>query len=509
MAKKSATKKILQSSETVNQPIAPPVDVVAATKNNKTEVAAVLDKEDVQAVMNALLDSFVSQEPLLRPFLNLFGVASSNVHLPYYIKPALSMKEQQQLIYSTFRQMTPNKATAGIFSSLREYVQYLMDQRILLEDSTVPSTSQRKEGYLFLYHTTLCITAYFEGLVAKNRQTSAVHNPLLKNASEIASQLHHLLDAMDPTALSASKEAQMTHTAVVHVCELWWLHNGPDREILIGNILPVLVANVLQQDLSRATDLKRLWNIRTAFSIIDWEDSESQSFLMLLLRCTSSPLCIKSTDGKRFLSYLLSATDMGNLPLQVHQSIRVQIPENKKSILLQYSDVYFGAWKQSMQSSESHDDDDSELQPRELEMTILADLVYASIYSVKPSLVQSVCTVLSKFYDQKQLTDVADLLYRLYTPVFWRAMVSPNPVVRMNAISVLRHVFPLSSGTNSSSTKLYATLLQLLQDPDPRVRSTTSAVVSDILSLYWDGIPSHQIRLLLNRTSTKLFELLI
>jgi Condensin II non structural maintenance of chromosomes subunit len=509
MAKKATTKKILQSSETINQSAAPPLDVngdVGPTKSHNAEVAAVLDKEDVQAVVQALIDAFASEEPQLRPFLNLFGAASSNVHLPCYVKPGRSMKEQHQLIYSTFGLSTPNKTTVGIFSSLREYVMFVMDQYIFgtvpitdMEDSTVPNASQRKEAHLFLYHTTLCITAYFEGLVAKNRQSSTAHNPLLKDSSQIVLQLHNLIDTITPSALSSSKEVQMTHTAVVHLCELWWLYNGPDRENLIGNILPVLVGNVLHQDLSRATDLKRLWNLRSAFSIIDWEDPESQSCLMLLLRCTSSPTCVKSTDGKRFLSYLLSAKDLGNLPLQVHQSIRVQIPENKKSILLQYSDVYFGAWKHSMQSSEI--DKDEELHPRELEMTILSDLVYASIYSLKPSLIQSVYIVLSKFYDQKHLADVASLLFRLYTPILWRAMAAPNPMVRMNAVSVLRHIFPLSSGNSSTgTTKVYTTLLQLLQDPDPRVRSTTSAVVSHILLVYWDGIPSQQIRLLLNRT---------
>ena len=506
MVKKVTKKKILQLSERVNQRITPmdmDEDVGVNAKQHQAN-AELLDKEDLQEVTNALIDAFASEETNLRPFLNLFGAACSNVHLPVHIQPGLSMKEQHQLIYSTFRHCTPNKTTSSIFSSLREYVQRLIDQRIVgtipsieMEDPCIPDTSQRKEGFLFLYYATLCITAYFEGLVTKNKQFSATHNPLLNDAAAIAIQLHQIIDSVDDDdASSTSKEVQMTHAAIIHLCELWWLNDGPDREQLIGNILPILVENALHLETSKIADLKRLWNIRSALSIIDWEDPESKPFLLLLLRCTSSPTCIKSTDGKRFLSYILSSTDLGNLPLQVHQSIRVQIPENKKSILLQYSDIYFGAWKQST-SAKSNE----ESQPNELEITVLSDLVYASIYSLKPSLIQAMYTVLSKFYDQKQSLDVSALLYRLYTPILWRAMVAPNPIVRMNAVSVLLHIFPLPPSTaGNSSTKVYSTLQLLLQDPDPRVRSTTTTVVSQILSLYWDGIPSQQIRLILNRT---------
>jgi Condensin II non structural maintenance of chromosomes subunit/HEAT repeat len=531
MAKNGSRKILHPLSKSLNEKSAPTSDVQSekedGVRNISVNAASTLsfDKVDLEIATNALLDTLTTvndndHEPNIRPFLNLFGAACSNVHVPVLLKQSLgwSMKEQHQLLYTTVRQLKNGDIALSIFTTLRKYVQHFTEQQISLSSSdesdhtdathdtemTHPArlfndTTRTREVFLFLYYVTSCATAYFEGWVTKNKPSP--NSPVFNEVYHIATSLHAFIDTIDES--TSSKEVRTAHQAIVTLCETWWLKNGVQKESLIGNILPILVGNVLKTESSKGADMKRLYSIRSAFSIIDFDDPESQSFVFLLLRLISSPICIKNPDGKRFIAFLMSANDLGSSTIrqQVHQSIRAQIPENKKSILLQYSDIYFGAWKNSM--SDDHDDDETK---NGFEVEILSDLAYASIYAAKSSLIQSMHVVLSKFYDQKQVSDVATLLYRLYTPIIWRALVAPNPIVRMNAVSVVLLVFPLSSSTsdvNSSSTKVYTSLQQLLQDPDPRVRCTTANVVSEILSIYWDGIPSKYIRLLLNRTYSR------
>jgi hypothetical protein len=230
------------------------------------------------------------------------------------------------------------------------------------------------------------------------------------------------------------------------------------------------------------------------------------------------------------IAYLLSdpefyTTAAANVRSKVHQSIRVQIPNNvQASVLLHYGDIYYMAWKEICNSS-GHDrvTDDSatttmnETARNAFELEVLSDLIYASIYAEHASLVSSLHILLSKWYNyhpcmtkhtnhhqngNKNWDDRTQFLYRMYTPIIWRATVSPNPTVRVNAIQTLLYVFPLSSSdTNQSSmTKVCTTIQQLLQDPDIKVRCTTSQVTTQLLLLYWDGIPTRYIHMILNGT---------
>ena len=476
----------------------------------------------------------------IRQLLNLFGAACSNLHVPILLRHNLSMKDQHLVITTALRNLPSSGKAKKMFQSLHQLIQFVRSNYIMTNSSMddametdsemkVPTLSgtnsrqQQKEGYLFLQYATLCVTASFEGIVAQNQhQSMKSNNSLLSEVFHVAETLHDLLDCMNDD----TDEANATFQAIVALCEQWWLQSGYEKESIIRNTLPTLLGNVVGVTDPKSSDIKRLYQLRTALSIIDYDDSESQSFVSLLLRITSTPACIRHPDGKKLVAYLLSDPEFqySTLQSQVHLSIRVQIPNNQPSIVQHYSDIYYMAWKEVC-SCENHGDHEGNGGLRNtFEMDVLSDYVYASIYAEQTSLVPLIHILLSKWYNYHPMMkhtvtasssnnnnstghnasshsdDRAQFLHRMYTPIIWRATVAPNPVVRINSIQTLLYVFPLSSSdsNNNNITKVCTTIQQLLQDPDIKVRCATAQMTTQLLLLYWDGVPARYIHMILN-----------
>ena len=135
-----------------------------------------------------------------------------------------------------------------------------------------------------------------------------------------------------------------THTqdAVASMCEHWWHSEKPGREELVTKTTPYLV--VLALTTGRATEVKRLNNMRQALSMFDWDDEESiLSLKKLLLRCSFAPQFLRSAEGRRFLSFLFTLHPGTTRDLMA--IVRNQIPAGRKSVLEHYGDVLFRAWR--------------------------------------------------------------------------------------------------------------------------------------------------------------------
>lgn len=475
--------------------------------NKENGVIKTFTKEDAELARAALLNAVKDNKDTTRstrPFLNLFGAAGSNSNASItLLKPGLSMREQRRMLLRALQQDSTKKEVARTyFASLQNLVRHVVERQEFIpesafanddeeeqdDDQKVTPDARSTEGLQFLYYATLCVKSYFTGLVEQGKQ-----GLVIAEVHEIAVALHDTLDQLET---SWGPDAANAHQAIVALCETWWLHNGVNREDLIGQALPAIVGAAMHCNKS---DIKRLYSIRSALQVIDFEDADSEAFLSLLMHVASSPACLKTAEGKRFLAHLFSLGS-STMRRKLHYSIRAQIPDNKESILQDYSEVYFTAWKDAPPDER-----------QALETDVLQDLMYAVLHAANPSLVQSLLIVLSKFHDNKQSADVEALMYRMYGPVIWRAMTAANARVRINAVSVFAQVFPLQQAASTTTTKTTANnnntavhkgctaLKQLLQDPDPRVRVAASAAVAQILSVFWDVIPSNEIRSLLNR----------
>ena len=96
--------------------------------------------------------------------------------------------------------------------------------------------------------------------------------------------------------------------------------------------------------MGRATEVKRLNNMRQALSMFDWDDEESiLSLKKLLLRCAFAPQFLRGAEGRRFLSFLFTLHPGTTRDLMA--IVRNQIPAGRKSVLEHYGDVLFRAWR--------------------------------------------------------------------------------------------------------------------------------------------------------------------
>jgi condensin-2 complex subunit G2 len=474
-----------------------PVGDNGEDKENAAAVSA-FSKEDLKCARDALLCS-INDENSTRPFLNLFGAACSNSNVPSFLKAGFSIREQRQMLQTALQQPDSAKSDFArqFFGSLSILVNLVIERQEFVPESAFEDSSQgdddaelvpdarSTEGLQFLQYAALCVRVYFTSLAEKSKQKLKVPELF----STIVA-LHGVLVQIDVAWGSDAVHAQQS---IVALCETWWLNNGENREDVIGHALPVLVEAAVVSK----SDVKRLYVIRSALEVIELDDADSADFVSMLLRVASSPTCLKSSEGKRFLSYLFS---LGPTMLQkLHFSIRAQITGNKKSILQDYGDVYFSAWK----------DATTEEARVTFETEVLQDLVHSVLHAANPSLVTALLQVLSRYHDAKQNVEVEALLHRLYGPVLWRATAAANAKVRVNAVRVLSKVFPLQQPqqkarngkhiADSAVLKACAALRKLLLDPDPRVRVASSEAVAHILCVFWDGIPSNEIRRLLNR----------
>ncbi|CAM9609122.1 unnamed protein product, partial [Hapterophycus canaliculatus] len=70
---------------------------------------------------------------------------------------------------------------------------------------------------------------------------------------------------------------------IAKVCETWWTQDRPGAEHLVVHLLPVMLVRSLGPSAKEA-DVKRMYGIRKALLLLDFEDESSDSLRALLLR---------------------------------------------------------------------------------------------------------------------------------------------------------------------------------------------------------------------------------
>jgi condensin-2 complex subunit G2 len=345
------------------------------------------------------------------------------------------------------------------------------------------------EALDFLKASALCVNAYLEGLVDRRAETDTDLKmyQVVDEVFGVAELLHSVLFSLH----SCGAKGVQVQTSIASVCELWWHQRFVDREALVVQLLPLLVVRSLDAS-AQKSDVKRLFHIREALAVLDF-DNESITYLQsLLLRTVSSPLYLRVNEGKRFIAGLFHLHNA--LVSDLRQAIRVQIPDAKKTILQAYGEIYFRAWK------------DSETHVRTaMEERALQDLMYAVVHVANPTMVKSIHTVLAPFHDAQKNSEVESLMHRMYGPILWRSIKAANPRVRINAAAVLAVTFPLKASsmshkeTEQAIQKGTKSLKDLLTDSDPRVRVAGSEATATVLTTFWDVLPVTDIRMLLNR----------
>ena len=280
---------------------------------------------------------------------------------------------------------------------------------------------------------------------------------------------------------------------IARTCEDWWNGDRPNKEGMVNQTLPYLVARVLDEE-GRAGDMRRLFAMRSALLLLDFTNESIASMRELLLRCFVHPLFLKTTDGRKFCVYLFGLHP--TLIADIHETIKQQLPFCSKHMCELYGEIYFKAWGTA-----------SGPYLIRIESGCVQDLMSASAHASTMSLFNALRRVLGAFHGQKKAKGVDEMLLRLYEPILWRGLTAANPHVRRSAATLLVDAFPLHDPDGSLEAmdavlqKQFDCLRSLLTDSTVAVRCVGVSGICRVLCVYWEVIPP---------TTTKAFlELLV
>ena len=394
------------------------------------------------------------------------------------------------------------------------------DEASLASETTVTKLNSPFLRVLhFFRYTSLLLNAFLEGRQKPNHTLS-----ILPEFWQVLVPLHDIMLNLD----DCGPAGRLLQSSLLQLCESLWHAKVNDRTHVVAQTFSLLVNQALEQG-STARRWNRLFEMREALDVVDWDDASSRWLRSRLLALASSPHCLQQTAGKRFLANILQLEpdvdydvapntknseeeDNGDddddddkdqplslhaLAADLHQAIRVQVPSAKTSMLEAYGEIYWRAWK---------DTQDENVRAR-LEATVWQDWIYAILHVQQPATYKAVRSLLQPLHQQaKSVQGGPELLHRLYGPILWRSLRATHPVVRLHAAHCLGAVFPLTTPTRvlPATTQACEALHELLQDSDDRVRVAGVQVVGEVVGVYWDALPVSALRTLLNTMVTQL-----
>ncbi|NXG17944.1 CNDG2 protein, partial [Grallaria varia] len=286
--------------------------------------------------------------------------------------------------------------------------------------------------------------------------------------------------------------------AIQRVCEMWWEKGLEGKEVLGKTLFIILLRKSLNKA-AMGADIVRLWNLHQALLCFDYDSEGSNEVKDLLLQCFMSVKHIKKEEGRRFLSFLFSWNI--NFIKMIHGTVKNQLQFFPRSLMEYISEVYFRGWKKV--SGEFIE---------VLEHNCIQDFMHHGICLPRSSSIHSkVREMLSYFHKQSKVRQgVEEMLYRLYQPILWRALKTRNSEVRANAAFLFVDAFPVRDPSfnaeemDNEIQKQFEELFSLLEDPHPVVRSTGILGVTQIISRYWEMIPSTIVADLLKKITGEL-----
>ncbi|KAM7263266.1 hypothetical protein ACFE04_000949 [Oxalis oulophora] len=279
-------------------------------------------------------------------------------------------------------------------------------------------------------------------------------------------------------------------TEVASLCEEWWKAELPGRQMLISQTLPFLLSRSLT--LKKKVDLHRVYAMREAFNLLDFDDESIVDLKMLLIRCVIAPLFLKTEEGRKFVAFLCG------LSMQVLKEalamIKTQIAFGRKSMLDAFGDILFRAWKGL----------EGEFK-LEIEDGFLQMLIEAAIHGSSGAFASSVRRVLGGFLSQRTVAGVDKMLFRLAQPVIFRSLQIANSNVRQNALHLLLDLFPVEDPDSTKEEKdvlldkQFFLLERLVIDDCPDTRAVAVEGCCRVLHQFWEIIPSSTITKMLKK----------
>ncbi len=382
------------------------------------------------------------------------------------------------------------------------------------DDYSVVPDEASTQALMFIKYSAMIVHAFLDNQsqrrVDKNTNADRIYD-MIEELYVVAELLHNNLFALN----SCGREGVSVQREIISMCESYWKGQFSDREELVTQLIPLLVVKSLNGNATNA-DIKRLWNMKEALRLLDFQEKSTITELRnLLLKTVTSALFLKNADGRKMIAFLFQL-DV-SLVQDLHHSIRIQIPYSKVSTLEAYGEIYVNAWKNVAQDNEgehgkNEDDYDEDSEGTTIQSAIeevLQDLMVASLNAPSPHVAKSILSVLSAFFAQKGNPLFDDLLYHMYNPILWRALSAANPLIRIHASTILHMTFPLEDPNSIKGhskevmSKTIDTFISLLNDEDPKVRIAGCDAAIRIMGVCWNLLRSDHIRSLLNEIVMK------
>ncbi|KAJ8010221.1 hypothetical protein DPEC_G00072750 [Dallia pectoralis] len=270
--------------------------------------------------------------------------------------------------------------------------------------------------------------------------------------------------------------------AVYGLCEAWWKKSLLGKEQLGRTAFLMCLEKTLILK-KPGHEIQRLWSLHEVLLTVDFASEESRELINMLLQCFLSINYIRNEEGKRLTVFLFSWNV--NFIQMIHGTIKNQLPYFANSLIDHIAEIYCRAWKKA-----------TGVFLEQIESACIQDLMQHTVLLHRTSPVHTkVRQILSYFHKRKGRHGLDEMLHRLYKPILWRALSAANSEVRANATLLFTEAFPVHDPSQSSEKmdetiqKQLNTLICLLEDPQPLVRSTATLGVCKILAKCWEVIP--------------------
>ena len=136
---------------------------------------------------------------------------------------------------------------------------------------------------------------------------NTLRSPLQRNQhiKECVISLHDCLLLIYPRFAENARAHQSLNDCISIVCELYWLQGEVECEKVIVQLVPFMLISTNSADFS-TEKVMRLWFMRKALTLLDFEDTDIEFIRTLLVDCIPKYLFLNTSEGVRFLGYLFS-----------------------------------------------------------------------------------------------------------------------------------------------------------------------------------------------------------
>lgn len=192
-------------------------------------------------------------------------------------------------------------------------------------------------------------------------------------------------------ALHEIPKMEKIQNTIALICEYSWTSKKEYAQNLIIQLIPYLVVKALGGTKSggASTAMKRLYGIRHALELLDFEDESIGLLKQLLLRTFIEPLCIRHVEGGKFLAYLCTINMI--FLHDIHTTMRNQISEcTRKSVAIKYGQIYYKAW-----TGMGKEDEEMHEKKRLILEEFIQDFIFSAIHAKSTSLFETLRAILN------------------------------------------------------------------------------------------------------------------